>query len=956
MTRKSLAGKWPIINAKNRNATQAKPAGSVTTEKDAWKALRESEERFRKLVFASPDAITTVGLDGRISYVSPKVLQVYGHQSEEEIVGRSPLDWIEASYREKARTNIANAFKGIYSTDNEYLLLKKDGTTFWGEINSTVLMDTDGTPTGIIAITRDVSVRREAEQQLKHSEEKYRRLVEGSPAILYEYSNKQGGTFYSARTEALLGYSSEYLRGHPNLWHDSIHPDDLARVDRAIEDTIQGHDFELEYRIRDANGVWRWFYDRSIGRQVKEDELLIEGIALDITERREAERRAAEGETRYRRIVEGSPDSIIVQSNGKFSYVNPAGANLFGARNQEELLGKSILDVVHPESRSEVTMRMRETDEGKTVPLMEQKLVKLDGTMIEAEVTGIPFIHEGRDAVLVFVRDITKRKQTERELRRRLQDITVLHQAGISLSEPVDVQEVGKRILQSVEQLLHWQRGSTWIVDERAGGLRLLAHSNMGMGGRELRGELDRVKSLVSGLGVGITGWVAKHGKPVRLGNVKTDPRYVEADPAIRSELCVPLKVGGRTLGALNVESTLPDAFDENDELLLMTLASQAAIAVENALLLSDFRTELTERRRAEDQLRQSEDRFRRLAENAPDMIYRMSLPDGRYVYVSPASTNLTGYTPQELQESPLLIRKIIHPDWRKYFEEQWTKLLAGDLLPTYEYQIIHRSGEIRWLNQRNVLSRDEHGVPAAVEGIVTDVTDRKRAMAELSRLNEQQRALSVRLLHAREEERTRIAREIHDELGQSLTGLKMDLSWSYGRIPRQEEPLLNKTKSMIGIVDDTIRTVRRIATEMRPGILDDLGLVAALEWQAQEFQERSGVQCAVTATIGELAIDEGPTTALFRIFQESLTNVVRHAQAARVDVSLTREGRCVRLDIIDDGIGIREEEQQSGQSLGILGMRERTMACGGAFSIKGARGRGTTVSVRIPVPSLAGV
>jgi two-component system, NarL family, sensor histidine kinase UhpB len=956
MMRKTIAKKWPIIEAMKGDATQARPARRATEERDTQKALRESEERFRKLVFALPDAITTVGLDGRITYVSPKVLQMYGHQSEEEILGRSPLDWIEASYREKARTNIANAFVGIYSTDNEYLLLKKDGTTFWGEINAATLTDTDKRPTGIIAVTRDVTLRREAEQHRKQSEEKYRRLVERSPAILYEYSDKKGGTFYSSRAEALLGYPVEYLLQNPRLWHDSIHPADIAEVDHAIAHAGQGHDFELEYRIRDVNGEWHWVYDRSIGKLVKEDELLIEGIALDITQRKEAERQLAVSETRYRRIVDGSPDAILVQSNGKFTYVNPAGTKLFGARHQEELLGRSILDVVHPESRDEVTIRMRETGEGKTVPLMEQKLVKLDGTIIEAEVVGIPDVQEGRNVVMVLVRDITKRKQAERELRRRLQDLTVLHQAGISLSEPVDVQEVGKRILQSVEQLLHWQRGSTWIIDERAGGLRLLAHSDMGLGGHALQCELDRVNSLVSGLGVGITGWVAKYGKPVRLGNVKADPRYVEADPAIRSELCVPLKVGGRTVGALNVESTSQNAFDENDELLLMTLASQAAIAVENALLLSDFRAELTERRRVEDQLRQSEDRFRRLAENAPDMIFRMSLPDGQFVYVSPASTILTGYEPREWIDAPSLMRKIIHPDWRQYLEEQWARLLAGDLLPTHEYQIFHKSGEIRWLNQRNVMIRDEYGLPVAIEGIITDVTDRKRAMAELSRLNEQQRALSARLLHAREEERTKIAREVHDELGQSLTGLKMDLSWALGRIPPQEEHLLNKTKSMIGVVDDTIRTVRRIATEMRPGILDDLGLVAALEWQAQEFQERSGIQCAVTGNFGDLAIDEGPTTALFRIFQESLINVVRHAQAARVDVSLTREVGCVRLDIIDDGIGIREEEQQSGQSLGILGMRERAMAYGGAFSISGTKGRGTTVTVKIPILSLARV
>jgi PAS domain S-box-containing protein len=142
----------------------------------------------------------------------------------------------------------------------------------------------------------------------------------------------------------------------------------------------------------------------------------------------------------------------------------------------------------------------------------------------------------------------------------------------------------------------------------------------------------------------------------------------------------------------------------------------------------ADLQREVIERKRAEEAMRESEERFRRLAENAPDAIYRMSLPDGRYEYASPAALSIFGYSPEEWYESPLLIRQAIHPDWRTYFEEQWANLLKGELPPTYEYQIIHKSGQIHWLNQRNILIQDNAGVPIILKGIVTDITERKQA------------------------------------------------------------------------------------------------------------------------------------------------------------------------------------------------------------------------------------
>jgi len=213
----------------------------------------------------------------------------------------------------------------------------------------------------------------------------------------------------------------------------------------------------------------------------------------------------------------------------------------------------------------------------------------------------------------------------------------------------------------------------------------------------------------------------------------------------------------------------------------------------------------------------------------------------------------------------------------------------------------------------------------------------------------EQLRALASRLQEVREEERTSIAREIHDELGQALTALKMDVVWLMQRLPEGSKPWLAKTDSMLKLIDNTISAVRRIAAELRPGMLDDLGLVAAIEWQAQEFQGRTGVECQVLLPTDDVALDEEHSTAVFRIFQETLTNIARHANATRVSVKLERTAQEIVLEVQDNGKGLEEAAVFSTRSLGLLGMKERALLLGGGLEVHGSQGKGTTVTLRIP-------
>jgi len=253
----------------------------------------------------------------------------------------------------------------------------------------------------------------------------------------------------------------------------------------------------------------------------------------------------------------------------------------------------------------------------------------------------------------------------------------------------------------------------------------------------------------------------------------------------------------------------------------------------------------------------------------------------------------------------------------------------------------------------RIIFAEEEEEEEARIVVSIKDITDRKQAEEALGASREQMRALAGRLQKVREEERTQIAREIHDELGGALTGLKIDFSLLTRAALKIENKTVRKSliagmDSMIKFIDTTIHTVRRIAMELRPGVLDDLGLVAALEWQLIDFEKRTGVRCKFFPPAEEISLDADLSTALFRIFQEALTNVARHSEATEVCVRLRADADSSTLEVEDNGKGIEEKNIRSSKSLGLLGMRERAQMFGGRFTVTGTPGIGTKVTVEI--------
>jgi len=339
--------------------------------------------------------------------------------------------------------------------------------------------------------------------------------------------------------------------------------------------------------------------------------------------------------------------------------------------------------------------------------------------------------------------------------------------------------------------------------------------------------------------------------------------------------------------------------------------------------------------------LHAEEERYRTLFEQSIDAIW-LSNPDGTGNEVNQAWLDMFGYTRDDLR-SMNAIDIYIDPQDRERFMER----IATDGFVREEVRFRKKDGSIIECERSVVGLKDASGALFRMQGVIRDITESKQAEETLRASEERLRSLTTYLESVREQERTGIARELHDQVGQALTAMRMDLVELTQKVRHGLDISTEKMAAMVQLVDQMTDDVRRISSELRPGLLDDVGLVAALEWQLNQIAQRTGMDCTLTATLSHEP-GKAVSTALYRVCQELLTNVIRHAQAQSVRVQLDeRDGHYV-LTVIDDGRGIKRSEAESPSSLGLIGMRERLRPLEGTLELVGHRGKGTTAQVMV--------
>ncbi|MGE5395355.1 MAG: PAS domain S-box protein [Candidatus Saccharibacteria bacterium] len=356
------------------------------------------------------------------------------------------------------------------------------------------------------------------------------------------------------------------------------------------------------------------------------------------------------------------------------------------------------------------------------------------------------------------------------------------------------------------------------------------------------------------------------------------------------------------------------------------------------------LRHEIKIRQQQGQSLKEAEEKYRTVADYTYHWETWLS-PGGEYIYVSPSCKRISGYTVEEFMQEPSLLIRITHPDDRQMVEEFFANAVKG-IVPNgpFEFRIISRDGHERWISHHSQPVFDSKGLFMGQRGSNQDITQRKVAEKILLDSQKHLRQLSQRMEEITEAERTRIAREIHDELGHLLSALKYDMEGLVNHSNLLDEHLKGELELMVDMVDSLIDSVRRIATELRPGILDHLGLFPAIEWQLKQFRLRTKICCSFSVQEMEISFDKNETNIIFRILQEILTNITRHAEATHVEVRLSKTNSRFQMEVTDNGVGFEYDDVLQANTLGLIGMKERALSIGGEIEINSKPGKGTVV------------
>jgi PAS domain S-box-containing protein len=680
----------------------------------------------------------------------------------------------------------------------------------------------------------------------------------------------------------MLGYTPEEPLGQPVAKY--LHPDDKKWIMKQFVSSFTNpkKTINIEFRVFRKDGSIAWLFASPTVTRLKGRILQFNSLIFDITRQKEYEMALKEGEERYRQLVENSPDSIAIHQEGKIVYINQAGIKLLKAKNAKQIIGKPIMDFVHPDYRIPIKRRVKAViKKGGQVPAFEEKLNRLNGEEIDVETTGIATTYKGKPAVQAMVRNITKRKLAEDELR--------------------DSEERYRALMDALPD-------SVYVLD------------------RQWRHVLVNKTAEQ----------YVKMTKQKLLGN-----KLTKLFPGIeRTPFFKTFK---------KVMDTRRAAIVENEYIFTNGRKGYYEVRVhpvaEGILCVS---TDRTERKRTEEVIKQKIVELSSFINNIPDMAWLKDI-NSNFIAANQAFGEAVGMEPEYLVNHTCEI--CFGKEAAKKFKEDDKKVIGSKKQIKIEESIIDKKGNTVYLETIKSPIVDESRKVIGTVGIARDITERKLAESNVIKTQEQLRSLTTHLQTIREEERANIAREIHDELGQALTALKMDMAWCDKNLPRDISPgIIKRKESMKRLLDSTIQTVKRISSELRPGILDDLGLVAALEWLSGSFMQRTGVACSFLADVKKPITNKGLATALFRIYQEALTNVTRHAQASKVETSLIELDGWLEMVIQDNGKGITSKSIADPQSFGLLGMQERAHSIGGAVKIEGVKGKGTTVRVRVPI------
>ena len=590
----------------------------------------------------------------------------------------------------------------------------------------------------------------------------------------------------------------------------------------------------------------------------------------------------------YQRLVESSPDGILVVRNNRIEFLNPAAVRLFGATHAGDIAGKSPFEVLHPDSHGVVRGRLERLLNGEIVPPLEERIVRLDGAVTDVEVNTTLVEGSEGPAIQVTVRDIADRKRREAVLRES--------------EERLMLAFAGAR-----EGVWDWNVESGEVVYS------------------------PRWKEMLGYQGDEI------------FPHVNAWEKLLHPDDRARADALNDAVIRG--------ESTYEGEFRllhrEGHYITVLTRGLPIRNAAGAVIRIVGTHLDITERKRTESDLRESEERLTLAFAGAQEGIWDWNLETDAVNYSS-RWKQMLGYADDEIESHISAWERLVHPDDRALADQAHDSVVRGQ--PTYEaeFRLRHKDGHyVQILSRGFPVRREPSGRVVRIVGTHFDLTERRKREAERARTE-----LLAHLVFVQEDERRRIARDMHDQFGEQLTALSLRIALLRDGCGERAD-LANHVAALAEIAERLDRDVDQLVWEIRPTALDDLGLRAALANYIHEWSERFGIAAELhTSGLLDERLGSEVETALYRIAQEALNNAAKHSRASRVEVILERRPDCVLLILEDDGVGFAEVEGGKARpGYGLVGMKERAALVGANLEIESTPGKGTTILVRIAVP-----
>jgi len=931
----------------------------ITERKLAEENLHKSEDRYKSLFKNNQSVILIIDPDtGEIKDANPSACKFYGW-THAVLISKN-ISEINSPTKDDLETNLQNskAKKSNHLFSHHHAA---NGVTRYVEIYSGPIMFSNSTL--LYFIVHDITESKLAQDALFESELKFRKYVDNAPHGIFVAN--ENGEYIEVNSAAceITGYTKDELLSMKlfELIHEESWESSNRHFNQVVNEGYASGEFAF---IRKNKSKGYWSLDA-----VKLSEKVFLGFVVEITKRKQVEDTLNENEILLRKsqaaahIGNYSADLVLKKWN-----VSEEIYQIFGIDETYPCTIEGWINRVHPDFRNELIFDLENADINDNHFTHEYKIIRFSDEK-ECWVQGIgrfEFDNQMKP-IRIFgtIQNITKRKERDEKLRKLNDTLNVLSKSRQLILHSTDETDYLKQICNLVIEECGFS--FVWIGyannDEK-----MSIRPIVGAGFED--GYLETLNLTWSDTprGNGPTGKAIRTGQMCLCANIDTDPAFKPwRDEALKrgyaSSIVFPLTTGDKAFGAITVYSKKVDSLSDAEINLLSELSKDISTGItasrwrsaqqkaEMALkqLIEELETIVNERTsdllKSHIEIQKAEEKYRTVAENTYDWESWIG-PDGNPLYVSPSCKRITGYTVADYMNNPDLILKITYPEDQEQIIKHSLEILKGEVTDcSFDFRIITSKGEIKWIGHNCHPVYNNAGKFIGQRGSNRDITARKNTENVLIDSQKNLRELTHRMDIVAEEERIRISRNIHDELGHLLTALKYDMD----ELSHNSELTLDLAKieleSMICIIDSLIDSVRKIATDLRPGILDHLGLFPSLEWKIKDFQKRTKICTHLKLEETEITFDKNETIIIYRILQEILTNITRHSKASKLWVKSRMENSQFVLSVTDDGIGFNMDDTLYRNSLGLLGMHERALSIGGEIQIESSTGKGTTVS-----------